>query len=95
MPCVARVPEGMEHILQGCGWLVVITLGLLLEAADDCGHLHGCDRSLGSCWLREALSMAVLWPDDGGGVAIAHVHAGRGGLRLIGKLGWWAFQASG
>ena len=33
-----------------------------------------------------------LRPDDGGGVAIAYVDAGGGGLRLVGEVGWLAFE---
>ena len=38
-----RMPEGMEHISQGCGWLIVLSLGLLLEAAGDGGRAHCCE----------------------------------------------------
>ena len=38
------VPEGMEHISQGCGWLVLLSLGLLLEAAGDGSRAHGCEQ---------------------------------------------------
>ena len=37
------MPEGMEHISQGCPWLVVLSLGLLLELAGDGGRAHGCE----------------------------------------------------
>ena len=40
LPCM---PEGMEHISQGCGWLVFLSLGLPLEAAGDGGQEHGCE----------------------------------------------------
>ena len=30
--------------------------------------------------------------EDGGGVAIAYVDAGWGGIRLVGEVGWLAFQ---
>ena len=33
-----------------------------------------------------------LRPNDGGGVAIAYVDAGGGGLRLVGEMGWLAFE---
>ena len=33
-----------------------------------------------------------LRPDDGGGVAIAYVHPGGGGLGLVGEVGWLAFE---
>ena len=33
-----------------------------------------------------------LRSDDGGGVAIAYVDAGGGGLRLVGEVGWLAFE---
>ena len=35
------MPEGMEHISQGRGWLVVLSLKLLLEAAGDGGRACG------------------------------------------------------
>ena len=38
-----RMPQGMEHITQGCGWLVVLSLGLLQEAAGNSGRAHGCE----------------------------------------------------
>ena len=31
-----RIPEGMEHISQGCGWLVILSPG-------DGGRAHGCE----------------------------------------------------
>ena len=37
------MPEGMEHIPQGRVSLVVLSLGLLLEAAGDSGRAHGCE----------------------------------------------------
>ena len=43
-----RMPESMEHIRQGHGWLVPLSPGLLLEAADERGRTQG-SRSVGSC----------------------------------------------
>ena len=37
-------------------------------------------------------AVSGLRPDDGGGVAIAYVHAGGGNLRLVGEVGWLAFE---
>ena len=37
-------------------------------------------------------AVSGLRPDDGGGVAIAYVDAGGGGLRLVGEVGWFAFE---
>ena len=37
-------------------------------------------------------AVSGLRSDDGGGVAIAYVDAGGGGFRLVGKVGWWAFE---
>ena len=37
------MPEVMEHISNGCGWLVVLSVGVLLEAAGDGGSAHGCE----------------------------------------------------
>ena len=38
-------------------------------------------------------SISGLRSDDGGGVAIAYVDAGWGGIRLVGEVGWLAFEA--
>ena len=38
-------------------------------------------------------AVSGLRPDDGGGVAIAYVDAGGGGLCLVGEVGWLAFEA--
>ena len=38
-----HMPEGMELIPHGCGWLVVLSLGLLFGAAGDGCHAHGCE----------------------------------------------------
>ena len=38
-----RIPEVMEHVPEGCGWLVVVCVGGLLEAAGDGGRAHGCE----------------------------------------------------
>ena len=38
-----RMSEVMEHVPQGCGWLVVLSVGVLLETAGDGGHAHGCE----------------------------------------------------
>ena len=37
------MPEVMEHVSQGRGWLVVLSVGLLLETAGDSGCAHGCE----------------------------------------------------
>ena len=37
------MPEVMEHVSQGCGWLVLLSVGVLLEAAGDSGWVHGCE----------------------------------------------------
>ena len=38
-----RMPEVMEHVSQGRGWLVVLSVGVLLETAGDSGCAHGCE----------------------------------------------------
>ena len=38
-----RMPEVMEHVPWGRGWLVVVCVGSLLEAAGDGGRAHGCE----------------------------------------------------
>ena len=35
------MPEVMEHVSQGCGWLVVLSVGLLLKTAGGGGRVHG------------------------------------------------------
>ena len=40
-PLLLRMPEVMEHVSQGCGGLVVLSVGLLLETAGDSGRAHG------------------------------------------------------
>ena len=37
------MPQDMEHVSQGCGWLVVLSVGYLLQAAGDGGRAHGCE----------------------------------------------------
>ena len=37
-----RMPKGMKHFAQGCWWLVILSLGLLLEDAGHSGRVHGC-----------------------------------------------------
>ena len=37
------MPEVMEHVPQGRGWLVVLSVGVLLEIAGDGGCAHGCE----------------------------------------------------
>ena len=38
-----RMREVMEHVHQGRGWLVVLSVGSLLETAGDRGCAHGCE----------------------------------------------------
>ena len=38
------MPEVMEHVSQGSEWLVLLSLGVLLEAAGVGGCAHGCER---------------------------------------------------
>ena len=38
-----RMPQVMEHDPRGRGWLVVASVGVLLEAAGDGGRAHGCE----------------------------------------------------
>ena len=38
-----RMPEVLEHAPWGRGWLVVVFVGVLLEAAGDGGRAHGCE----------------------------------------------------
>ena len=38
-----RMPEVMEHVPQGRGWSVVLSVGVLLETAGDNGCAHGCE----------------------------------------------------
>ena len=38
-----RMPEVMEHVYHGRGWLVVLSVGVLLETSGDSGCAHCCD----------------------------------------------------
>ena len=38
-----RMPEVIQHVPQGRGWLVVVCVGVLLEAAGDGRRAHGCE----------------------------------------------------
>ena len=38
-----RMPEGMEHVPQGSGLLVFLSMGVLLETAGDSSRAHGCE----------------------------------------------------
>ena len=48
-----------------------------------------------ACRSQREGAVPGLCPDDGGGVAVAQVHAGGGGFCLVVEMGWLAFQASG
>ena len=37
------MPEVMEHVPQGRGWPVVLSVGVLLETAGNGGCAHGCE----------------------------------------------------
>ena len=45
-----------------------------------------------ACGSQRERPVSGLRPDDGGGVAIAYIDAGGGGLRLVGEVGWLAFE---
>ena len=45
-----------------------------------------------ACGSQQEGPVPGLRPDDGGGVAIADVDAGRSGLCLVGEVGWLAFE---
>ena len=45
-----------------------------------------------ACVSQREGPISGLRPDDGGGVAIAYVDAGGGGIRLVGEVGWLAFE---
>ena len=45
-----------------------------------------------ACASQREGSISGLRSDDGGGVAIAYVDAGWGGIRLVGEVGWLAFE---
>ena len=47
-----RMPEVMQHVPQGRGWPVVLSVGLLLETAGDAGCAHGCE------WVTEVWLVA-------------------------------------
>ena len=46
-----------------------------------------------ACGTQREGPISGLRPDDGCGVAIAYVDAGGGGIRLVGEVGWLAFDA--
>ena len=45
-----------------------------------------------ACGSHREGSVSSFCPDDGGGIAVAHVDAGGGGLCLVGEVGWLAFE---
>ena len=45
-----------------------------------------------ACGSQQEGSISGLRPDDAGGVAIAYVDAGWGGICLVGEVGWLAFE---
>ena len=45
-----------------------------------------------ACGSQREGSISGLCSDDGGGVAIAYVDAGWCGIRLVGEVGWLAFE---
>ena len=45
-----------------------------------------------ACGSQREGPVLGLRPDDGGGVAIAYVDAGGGGICLVGEVGWLAFE---
>ena len=45
-----------------------------------------------ACGSQREGSISGLRSDDGGGVAIAYVDAGCGDIRLVGEVGWLAFE---
>ena len=45
-----RMPEVIEHVAEGCGWLAVVSVEVLLETAGDSGCAHGCEYVSGF-WL--------------------------------------------
>ena len=49
-------------------------------------------RGAMACGSQREGSISGLCPDDGGGVAIAYVDAGRGGICLVGEVGRLAFE---
>ena len=45
-----------------------------------------------ACGSKREGSISGLRSDDGGGVAIAYIDAGWGGICLVGEVGWLAFD---
>ena len=45
-----RMPEVMEHVSQGCWWLVVLSVGVFLENTGDSCCAHGYEYVCG-VWL--------------------------------------------
>ena len=48
-----------------------------------------------ACGSQREGSISGLHPDEGGGIAIAYVDAGLGGICLVGEVGWLAFEVDG
>ena len=43
------MPVVTEHVSLGCGWHVVLSVGVFLEAAANSGCAHGCEWVCGVC----------------------------------------------
>ena len=65
---------------------------MLLGAGGKVGDGEADVQGAMACGSQREGSISGLHPDDGGGVAIAYVDAGWGGICLVGEVGWLAFE---
>ena len=72
------------------GWLALVRI--LWGAGGKVGDGGADVQGPIACGSQREGPISGLHPDSGGGVAIAYVHAGRGGICLVGEVGWLAFE---
>ena len=76
------------HPQGGSSALVCILRGASGKVGDGEADVYGAM----ACGSQREGSISGLRPDDGGGVAIAYVDAGGGGICLVAEVGWLAFE---
>ena len=79
-----RNAKGMEHMCQGCRCLVVLSLGLLLEAAGNGGRAHGSEQVGGVLFdaPRAVDCLVVL----GTGLPVVHSGHFQGGRQALVRI---------
>ena len=57
------IPEVMEHVSQGRGWLLVLGVEMLLEAAGNSGCAHGCELVGGVHFIQTSAHgvLGAIW----------------------------------